>query len=83
MRADVGEPQRPRVGDQHAEHAAPAREVADRAVRLRVDAGGQEALEPLAPLVQHADRGVARAGQLARDLEQPFEDGLGIEDGDE
>jgi hypothetical protein len=30
MGADVGQPQRPGVGDQHAEHAATARKVADR-----------------------------------------------------
>ena len=83
MRADVVQPQRPRVGDQDAEHAAPAREVADRAVGLLVDPGGEEALELLAALVEHADRGVARAGELARDLEQPLEHRLGVEHGDE
>ena len=56
--------------DQHAEDAAAARQVADRALRLLVDAGGEEALELLAALVEHADRGVARAGHLAGDLEQ-------------
>ena len=43
--ADVGEAQRPRVVDEHAEHAAAARQVADRRVRLGVDAAGEEALE--------------------------------------
>ena len=41
----VVQAQRLRVADQHAEDAAPARQVADRRVRLRVDAGGDEALE--------------------------------------
>ena len=45
MRADVVEPQRARVVDQDAEHAAAARQVADRPVRLLVDADGEEALE--------------------------------------
>ena len=83
VRADVGEPQRPGVGDQHAEHAAPARQVADRAVRVGVDAGGQEALELLTALVEHADRGVPSARELARDFQQPLEDRLGVELGDE
>ena len=48
-----------------------------------VDAGGQEALELLAALVEHADRRVARAGELARDLEQPLEHRLGVELGDQ
>ena len=47
------------------------------------DAGRQEALEALAPLVEHADGRVARARQLARDLEQALEHRLGIELGDE
>ena len=80
---DVGEPQRPRVLDQHAEHAVPARQVADLAVRVLVDPDGQEALELLAALVEDADRRVARAGQLTGDLEQPFEHRLGVELGDQ
>ena len=43
--ADVGEAQRPRVVDQHAEDAAAAREVADRRVRRGVDAAREEALQ--------------------------------------
>ena len=38
MVADVLEPQRPRILDQQPEDAAPAREVPDRPVRVRVDA---------------------------------------------
>ena len=83
MRADVGQPQRPRIVDQHTEHAAPAGQVADRSMRLLVDARGEEPLEQLAPLVEHADRRVARAGQLARDLEQLIEHDLRIELGDQ
>ncbi len=83
MRADVRQPQRARIGDQHAEHAAAARQVADRAVRVLVDAGGEEALELLTALVEHADRGVASARQLASDFEQSLEHGLRVELGDE
>ena len=83
VRAHVVQAQRMRVGDQHAEHAAPARGVADRPVGLLVDPGGDEALEPLAALVEHADRRVPGAGQLARDVEQPLQERLGVEHGDE
>ena len=54
-----------------------------RAVRLLVDAGGQEALERLALGVEHAERRVARAGELARRLEQPLEDELDVQLRDE
>ena len=59
------------------------RQVTDPGAGLRVDAGGQKALEAFAALVEHADRRVARAGQLARDLEQPLQHGLHVELGDE
>ena len=42
--------QRLGVADQHAEDPAPAWELADRGVRLGVDPGGQEPLEPASPL---------------------------------
>jgi len=83
VRADVVEAQRARVADQHAEDAAAAREVADAAVGLLVDARGEEALERLAPLVEHADRGVAGAGHVARRFEQALEDGVRVELGDQ
>ena len=62
-----------RLADQHAEDAAAAREVADRGLRLGVDAGGQEALELRAARVDHAERRVARAGQLGGGLDDPLE----------
>ena len=46
MRPDVGQPQRPRVADQLAEHAVAARRLAERAARLVVDPDGDEALQP-------------------------------------
>ena len=77
------QPQRLAIADQHAEDPAPARELADRPVRLLVDPRREEALEPLAALVEHADRRVAGARQLARDVEHAREDGLRIELGDQ
>ena len=59
--------------DQRAEHAAPARQIADRAMGLLVDAGGEEALELRALLVEDAERGVARAGELSRGLQHAVE----------
>ena len=83
MVADLGQAQRARLLDQQAEHAAPARQVADRPPRLLVDAVGDEALQFVAVLVEHAEGGVAGPGQLAGDLEHLLEDHLGVELGDE
>ena len=47
--------------DQRPEHAAPPRQIADRARRLLVEPGGQELLELGALLVQDPERRVARA----------------------
>ncbi len=62
---EVVQSQRPGFADQDAEDAAPARKVTDRRVRLRVDPGGQEALERLPGPVDHPERRVPGAGQLA------------------
>ena len=83
VHAHVRQPQRAGVADQHSKHAAPPRQVADRAVRLFVDPDGEEALEPLAAFVQHADRRVLGARQLTRNRQQPLKDRLGIEDRDQ
>jgi hypothetical protein len=63
--ADVGQPQRLRLAEHHAEQAVRPGQRADPAPGRGVDAGGEEPLEP-ALAVGHADRGVAGAGQLAR-----------------
>ena len=78
MRAHVAQAQRARVVDQHAQDAAAAGQVTDRAMRLLVDPTRQEPLELLAPVVEHSDRGVAGVGQLLRDIEQAVEHRLGI-----
>ena len=57
MGGDVAQAQRARMRDQLAEHAAPARQVADRALGPLVDAERQEAVELLA---------CARRGSRAR-----------------
>ena len=61
MVADVVEAQRARVVDEHAEDATPAREVADGAVGLLVDAAREEAGELAAAVVEDAQRDVPRA----------------------
>ena len=79
MAAHVGQPQRLGILDEHAEDATAVRQVADRAVRLLVDALGDEVLEQLAAVVEHPDRRVAGAGQLLRDVQQPVEHGVRVE----
>ncbi len=83
MAADVCEAQRARLLDQQAEDASPARQVADRAPRLLVDAVGDEALQLVAVFVEHAERRVAGAGQVAGDLEHAAKDDLRVQLGDE
>ena len=70
---EIVQPQRLRVADQDAEDPAAARQVADRGVRLGVDSGGDEALERRAAPVDHAQRRVARAGQLGGRLDEPLQ----------
>ena len=72
MLLDVLEPQRHRMADQLAQHAAPPRQVADRSAFGFVDAEGEEPVELLATVVEDAERGIAGTGQLARDLEDPL-----------
>jgi hypothetical protein len=83
MVADVPEAQRPRVLDQHAEDAAPAREVPDGTMRVRIDARGDEALELLPAVVQDAHGRVPRSGHVAGDVEQLMEHRLDVELGDQ
>ena len=62
------QPKRLWMIDQVTEHAAAARQRADRLVGLGVDAGREELRQRVAPVVEHAQRDVAGAGQLARDV---------------
>ncbi len=52
-------------------------------MRLGVDAAGDEALDLSALLVEHADRRVPRAGQLAGGLQQLVQDVIELEMGHE
>ncbi len=67
--AEVVEPKRPRIRYEQAEDAAPAREIADRSLRLGVDSGDDESLELLAGRIDDAERRVFRFGQLGRRLD--------------
>jgi hypothetical protein len=62
------QPQGVQVADQHAEDAAAARQVPDRCVRVLVDAGRDELLEPRAAGVDHTERGVPGVGDERRSL---------------
>ena len=64
------------VADQDAEDPAAARQVADRRMRLGVDARGDEALELRARRIDDAERRVAGPGQLGSRLDQPLEQRL-------
>ena len=57
----------------------PRGSVADRVRARLVDAVGDEALQLVTVFVEHAERGVARPGQLAGNLEHAAEDDLGVE----
>src|SRR4051794_41183879 len=79
MVAEVLEPQRARVLDQQPEDAPPPRQVPDRTMGLCVHAGRDEALELPAAVVEHADGRVARAGDLAGNVEELLEDGINVQ----
>jgi hypothetical protein len=80
---EVLEPERPRLLDQQPEDAATAGQLPDPAMCGVVDTGRDEALERLPALVEHAHGGVARTGDLARDVEELSQDRLDVQRGDE
>ncbi len=71
------------MADQLPEDAAPSWQLSDRAVSLRVDAGGNKASQLSVILIEHPDGGVTGTGQVARDIEQAAQDALEVELGDE
>jgi len=79
MVAEAIKPQRPGILDQEPEDPATARELPDRTMGFGVDAGRDEALELLAAIVEDADGRIARARDLARDVEKLLQDGLDLE----
>ena len=79
--ADVVEPEWPGIADQHAEHAAAARTLADLGADPVVDAVNEKLLEPLAILAQHAECGVPRARHLTRRTEHALKNRRHVEVG--
>ena len=77
--ADVGQPKRLGVLDEHTEDAVPLGEVTDPGAGGSVDPEGEEPLEPIATVVEDAQRGVPGAGELAGSLEHRLEHGLEVE----
>ena len=78
MAAHIGQAQRARVADQLAQHAPAGRQRADGAALLLVDPARHEPGQAVTRLVQHAQRRVARAGELAGRLQHAFEHQLEI-----
>ena len=70
---EVRKPERSCLPDEHAEDPSSLREIADRRVRLRVDAGCQEPFECCASLIDDAQGRVAGAGQKRRLLDELLE----------
>ena len=83
MAAHVGQAQRLRMIDQHAEDSAPPRQVPDLGAFAIVQPRSEEALQPGVLRVEDAERGVSGAGHLPRRLEHPLEDDPAVELGRE
>jgi hypothetical protein len=83
MLADLTEANRPRFGDQEAEDAAPVRELTDRGAGLVIDAHGEKALERGSLGVENPEGCVASPGQLTGGLEEPPQDRLEVQLGDQ
>ena len=62
--------------DEHAEDPAAAGQLADRVTRRLVEAVGDEPLQASAAPVDHAERRVARAGELGGDPHERLQDGV-------
>src|SRR5438270_6901783 len=83
MLADIAEPERARIVDEHAQHPAATGEVADSPVRLGIDPACDEALELSAGGIEDPQGGVARSGDVAGALQDLVEDGLRLELGEQ
>jgi hypothetical protein len=79
VRADVVEPERHGIADELSEHAAARRQRPDGLALALVDAQRDESLECGARRVEHAERGVPRACQLARGLHDSLEHRVDVE----
>ena len=83
MSADVRQSQGARVVDQDAQHTAAAGTIAYLPLRAGVDTERDETLERPAILRKHADRRVARTGEVRRGFERRAQDRLEIEVGNQ
>ena len=79
VRADVRQPERLGILDEHPEDAVPLREITDPRAGGSVDPEGEELLEPVAAVVEDAQRGVPGAGEVAGSLEDGLQHGLQVE----
>ena len=73
---DVVQAEWPRLPDQDAEDAPPARQLPDRGPRLGVDPGREEPLEALPGAVDHPEGRVTGARQRRRRLDDSLEQGI-------
>ena len=74
--AEVVKPERRVLADEDSEDPPPARKVADRSVRVGINARGEEALELGTASVDHAERGVASGRELGSRLDQALQEGV-------
>jgi len=79
MIGDVAQADRRRLVDQQTEDPAAARQVADRLVQPRVRSGGEELGQLAALVVEHAERRVARAAQLASGLHYALQEDVEVQ----
>jgi hypothetical protein len=80
---DVVEPDRLGLRDQQPEDAVSTGQVPDGLVHLWSGAAGEELRQLAAPVVKHADGGVAGAGQFARCRQDAVEQRIQVELGRE
>ena len=72
--AELVEPKRLGVADEHAQDAPSSREVADRSMCLRIDASREKTLQPLARAIDDPESGVPCARELSRGLHELLEE---------
>jgi len=79
MIGGVAQADRHRLVDQQPEDPAAARQVADRHVQRGLRAGGEELGQLAALVVEHAERRVARAAQLASGLHHALKEDIEVQ----
>jgi hypothetical protein len=73
MLTEIGKPDRTRLTDEQPENAVTLRQIADLGSRLLVDAYRQELRQERPRGVEHAERAVARVGELSCGLDDVLE----------